>query len=113
MDFSRSARNVLGSARPAGPLSGGYFSIAPPSLLRAPSSNLEGPGGGRLSSKCPNPEGSWLRLDSEAVSMRDTGFHRVVGGGGWCSRGGCGGLGEMRGGGAPKCGWRSRLAGSW
>ena len=34
--------------------------------------------------------------------MRDAGFHRVVGGGGWCSRGGCGGLGEMRGGGAPK-----------
>ena len=43
---------------------------------------------------------AWFRLDSEAVSIREAGFHRVVGG--WCSRGGWGGLGEMRGGGAPK-----------
>lgn len=79
LDFSCSVRKVLGSRRPGvlggRPLSG--------------HSGLVNPGGGRLGGKGE----SYARRVCEGELMRDTGFQSVVGGLG---------LGEMRGGGAPR-----------
>lgn len=81
-DFSCSVTKVLGSRRPV--ILGGR--------LLSGHSGFVNPGGGRLG----GIGGSYARRVCEGELMRDTGFQRVVGGLEGV------GLGEMRGGGAPR-----------
>lgn len=93
LNFSSSVWKVLGSTRPD-VLGGRLLSVH---------SGLVNPGGGRLGGK----GGSYARRVCEGELMRDTGFQRVVGGLGGV------GLGEMRGGGAPRWWGSSLLFKSW